>query len=195
MWLHTWCLSILCGQLKTLFISYWHWINIELDWLFAVCGFWHFLQILLFSAGAPRVSHPFLLLRDVLLCGRVAHPLPQPTTAGLSCLEVGVSRKGIHYLLIIVFSLSITFSTIESVLPDILLVTTNTCTNHNIIWLKAQLFHCDAGIWADLWWAVQDSTTQQPSWMLTSWRSVKKKAGANWLSISCHSSTISTGTK
>lgn len=49
------------------------------------------------------------------------------------------------------------------------------------------------GIWADQWWAVQDCTTRQPSWTPTSWHSVKKRAGANWLSTSCHSSTISTG--
>lgn len=63
----------------------------------------------------------------------------------------------------------------------------------NIIWLNRALLHFAAGIWADLWWAVQDSMTQQPSWMLTFWPSVKKRAGANWRSTSCHSSTISTG--
>lgn len=59
---------------------------------------------------------------------------------------------------------------------------------HNFFW------NCAAGIWAGQWWAVQDSTTQRPSWTRTSWRTVKKKAGANWLSTCCLSSTISTGT-
>lgn len=55
------------------------------------CG--HFPQMLLFSppVGAPRVSHPLLLLRDVLVCGWVADSLPQPPAAGLSRLEVGVT--------------------------------------------------------------------------------------------------------
>lgn len=44
--------------------------------------------LLLRAAGPPGVPHPFLLLRDVLLRGRVAHPLPEPTAAGLPRLEV-----------------------------------------------------------------------------------------------------------
>lgn len=157
----------------------------QLVWLFTVCGLCHFIQMLLFSAGAPRVSHPLLLLRDVLLCGWVAHPLSQLATAGLSCLEVGILHMRNPLLVHQNNSVCIIWH------PN----ATNTRRKCSIIWLHMPRFYCDAGIWADLWWAVQDSTTQQPSWMLTSWRSVKKKAGANWLSTSCHSSTISTGTK
>lgn len=76
-----------------------------------------------------------------------------------------------------------------------LLLMQQTCTKCSTIWLNTPLFHCAAGIWADLWWAAQDSMTQQPSWMLTFWPSVKKRAGANWHFTSCHSSTISMGTK
>lgn len=64
------------------------------------------------------------------------------------------------------------------------------------IWCNAPLFsHHAAGTWADLWWAVQDSTTQRPSWTPTFWPSVRKRAGANWRSTSSRSSTISTGKK
>lgn len=63
-------------------------------------------------------------------------------------------------------------------------------------WCNVPLFsHHAAGTWADLWWAVQDSTTQRPSWTPTFWPSVRKRAGANWRSTSSHSSTISTGKK
>lgn len=52
---------------------------------------------------------------------------------------------------------------------------------------------CVAGTRAGPWWAPQDSTTPPPSWTPTSWPSVRRKAGANWPSTSCPSSTISTG--
>lgn len=121
-----------------------------------------FFLILLHAAGSPRVPHPFLLLRDVLLRGWVAHPLSEPAAAGLSCLEVSRSS-------------SVVWSATEG---------------------GASLIRTSvAGTWADPWWAVLDSMTPRPSWTPTSLPSVRKKAGANWPSTSCPSSTISMGTK
>lgn len=48
------------------------------------------------------------------------------------------------------------------------------------------------GTWVVLWWAVRASMTPPPSWTLTSWPTVRKKAGANSHSTSSPSSTIST---
>ena len=42
-----------------------------------------------FVAGSAGVPDPCLLLRHVLLCGRVAHAGPQHAAAGLPRLEVG----------------------------------------------------------------------------------------------------------
>lgn len=109
------------------------WRTRLLDCIVTVCGFWNFLQTLLFSAGAPRVSHPFLLLRDVLLCGRVAHPLSQLTTTGLSRLEVGIWCKGFIHYSVKSFNKRLKYLRLS-------VFTTNTCTKGSIIWFNKPFY-------------------------------------------------------
>lgn len=46
------------------------------------------------AAGSPGIPHPFLLLRDVPVRGRVAHALSEPAAVGLSRLEVSRDWPG-----------------------------------------------------------------------------------------------------